>query len=376
LQNALYRQLQGDWAHPYVRRAWAKGESDAQGASGTTSSAGIEVLLSHETEGVVAAITASLARAGFRHYPSKARAWQVIAALYDKEVNKRVPALIDTLTVQAYNRAKVETYRARGHTRVGIIPERVPRSHVHDAWEQNEEGEWNFVRSRRATGRLEAEFEGEQVASQTADDDRVCDECDDIASNSPYDLDAAMDLLPVHIGCRCAIVEWTGEETEDAAPSFYELPVQGVFDFDPDQDRDEHGRWARGGGGLGLPPKEEKAGDPKQDWAKNVRKTLHRQIELALTVGGGALGASLGGFIGGMLGSAVGAVTATQVNKLLTILERRDFTHEQAIHAVAKELGIKLADHLTAAEIEDRYVTTRQVLRDALAVLDSMGDVG
>ncbi len=270
VEHAIAQQLRGDWAIEFVRRAWNKGAADAGGP--VVASAGIEVLLDSELTGVSAAISVAVARVGFRHYASRARAWQAAAAVYDKEMTKRLPALVDTLTVQAYNKAKLAGYRARGVTSVGVIAETIP-PHAH------------------------------------------------------------------------------------------------VRDFDPDQERDERGRWARGSGGLGLPPTTEV--EKKKDWAAHVRKSLHRQVELALTVGGGVLGTSLGGLVGGILGSAVGGIAAKQATRLMTILERHDFTHEQAIHAVAKELGLALRDNLTAAEIEDCYQVTRQVLMDVLAVGDA-----
>jgi hypothetical protein len=44
------------------------------------------------------------------------------------------------------------------------------------------------------------------VNVQTAGDDRVCDECDDIAAAGPYSLDEAEDLIPAHPNCRCTFV--------------------------------------------------------------------------------------------------------------------------------------------------------------------------
>ena len=55
---------------------------------------------------------------------------------------------------------------------------------------------------------LETEFEGEEVGVQTAGDDRVCDECQDIADDGPYTLDEAEGLIPAHNGCRCAYFPW------------------------------------------------------------------------------------------------------------------------------------------------------------------------
>jgi hypothetical protein len=46
----------------------------------------------------------------------------------------------------------------------------------------------------------------EEVNVQTAGDDRVCDECDELAADGPYSLDEADDLIPAHPNCRCALV--------------------------------------------------------------------------------------------------------------------------------------------------------------------------
>jgi hypothetical protein len=264
LQHALRRSLQGDWSLPYVRRAWAKGETDADSTPGTLSSAHIETLLNHELDGIIAAIVAALARMGFRHFANRAQAWAAIAAVFDAEVVKRLPALVSVMTVTSYNRAKVETYRSRGVERVGIVPEQRPepsagfqlsplnraalavgavvgahalaRELRPSRWVKNEQtGAWEFKRGRRAERALRQAFpEGQPVAVQTAEDDRVCDACDGIADGSPYSLDAAMDLLPVHIGCRCAIVEWTDADaavTDFVPPHIHDAAVQPVYDF-------------------------------------------------------------------------------------------------------------------------------------------------
>jgi hypothetical protein len=52
----------------------------------------------------------------------------------------------------------------------------------------------------------EEEAAAEEVNVQTAGDDRVCDECDELAADGPYSLDEADDLIPAHPNCRCALV--------------------------------------------------------------------------------------------------------------------------------------------------------------------------
>lgn len=42
----------------------------------------------------------------------------------------------------------------------------------------------------------------------TAGDDRVCDDCDQIAAQGPYDLEEAQGLIPSHPNCRCAFVPY------------------------------------------------------------------------------------------------------------------------------------------------------------------------
>jgi hypothetical protein len=174
------------------------------------SATAVEVLLDHELAGISAAVSQSVARVGFRYHQSKSKGWQMVAAVYDREMVKRLPALIDTLTVTAYNRAKIEGYRTMGHTHVGVMPEYKPRMVSRDVDIEFIPAPW--------TEKLQG--------VQTAEDDMVCEECLDIADGAPYTLEQALDLLPAHIGCRCALVEWEGDEEQDALPEFLVLPVQ------------------------------------------------------------------------------------------------------------------------------------------------------
>lgn len=52
------------------------------------------------------------------------------------------------------------------------------------------------------------EPESTLVSILTAGDDFVCDDCDGIANDGPYDLDTARTLIPAHPNCRCAFVPY------------------------------------------------------------------------------------------------------------------------------------------------------------------------
>jgi SPP1 gp7 family putative phage head morphogenesis protein len=54
----------------------------------------------------------------------------------------------------------------------------------------------------------QAGVDGVDVVAEfvTAGDDRVCPECEALASAGPYDLDAAEGLIPAHPNCRCVVV--------------------------------------------------------------------------------------------------------------------------------------------------------------------------
>ena len=68
----------------------------------------------------------------------------------------------------------------------------------------------------------------------TAGDDRVCDVCDGISENGPYTINEARGLIPAHPNCRSVFV--AAGTMQDA--------------FDPNEPRDEQGRWSAGGGAM------------------------------------------------------------------------------------------------------------------------------
>ena len=77
------------------------------------------------------------------------------------------------------------------------------------------------------------------VGILTAGDDKVCEECEEWAEGSPYEIEEVRDVYPLHPRCRCAVYPW-----ED-------LRFKGDAGFDPSEPREEHGKWTTGGGGVG-----------------------------------------------------------------------------------------------------------------------------
>jgi hypothetical protein len=141
----------------------------------------------------------------------------------------RLLLLVNTAVVRAVNAGKLFGYRENGIKQVGIDPEWLPNhGHTHDSLVLGDrETRKAKVQRRKKTNkarrsemfsartqqrreqaerRLEAELGQAAVQVLTAGDDRVCDECDDIAADGPYDLDAARGLIPAHPNCRCAFI--------------------------------------------------------------------------------------------------------------------------------------------------------------------------
>jgi hypothetical protein len=154
---------------------------------------------------------------------------EVLSTL-EKITKLRLNLLVNTGVVRAVNHGKLFAYAGLGVRQVGIDPEWVPahRDHGHllrDAKRRKKKVEVQTVaellsaigaiseEQERATKEvlgLEEEEPGEEVTRLvnvlTAGDDRVCDDCDAIATDGPYEIDEARDLIPAHPNCRCAFV--------------------------------------------------------------------------------------------------------------------------------------------------------------------------
>ena len=141
---------------------------------------------------------------------------RAVRRVLEKITRFRLNLLVNTAVVRAVNGGKLFAYGANGINRFGIEPEWLPgitRLHDHlvpdvrDRKQSREARSASTIRRRvRAERKLEAAFKASEVNILTAGDDKVCEDCLNIAANGPYDLDAARGLIPQHPNCRCAFI--------------------------------------------------------------------------------------------------------------------------------------------------------------------------
>jgi hypothetical protein len=119
-----------------------------------------------------------------------------LRAVLEKITKHRLNLLVNTGVVRGVNAGKILGYKNQGIKKVGVMPEWLPPAPVHAN---------HFHDARR---RKQSEEGSIQVSILTAGDDAVCDDCDSIANDGPYDIDSIGDLIPAHPNCRCAYVPY------------------------------------------------------------------------------------------------------------------------------------------------------------------------
>lgn len=126
----------------------------------------------------------------------------------------RLKAAVNSLSVQVHNAARLKQFQAAGVTRVGLTTERLERPRIRPRRLQLHDHRWHDAPARKGRGVLSNLLRGlggiagggGLVNVLTAGDDLVCQECEDIADEGPYELDEAQGLIPAHPHCRCAFV--------------------------------------------------------------------------------------------------------------------------------------------------------------------------
>jgi hypothetical protein len=157
-----------------------------------------------------------------------------VRATIEKVTRLRLNLMVNTSVVRAVNAAKLFAYESEGIERVGIDPEWLPvvasrhadsvAGHCHHRGAGNGLAFLADVRTKKAKKRAtrarnrakrkqapkrrEPSDELKLVEVLTAGDDKVCQDCEDIAADGPYLLAQARDLIPAHPNCRCAFIPW------------------------------------------------------------------------------------------------------------------------------------------------------------------------
>jgi hypothetical protein len=196
----------GSWLLPYVRNATDQGAMHARTAKKDTNVSSeiapadrthiLQALAIAELQGIIEAVSQQAVRALANGLMSKltySATARNVKQVLDTVGVRRSHMLVSFMTVKAFTAATLDGLRARGITRVGIVPERRPRPSVTDA------------KGSKAG----------MVAVQTAEDKFVCDECQEIADDGPYYIDEAEALIPAHPNCRCLLVPADDEEYAD-----------------------------------------------------------------------------------------------------------------------------------------------------------------
>lgn len=178
-----------------------------------------------ELGGICAAVSQQVSRAIGDAIVSRAKP-AITASQIGKVIRNvgagRSTAMANYMVVKTYAATSLDAYRAQGVTHVGTIAEQNPKlDTMFDAARKTPQkrhgktGQFTAFRNpptkkqrkqaEQSTRALQ-NTPGGEVDVLTAEDDRVCEECQSISDNGPYDIDEALSLIPAHINCRCVFV--------------------------------------------------------------------------------------------------------------------------------------------------------------------------
>jgi hypothetical protein len=131
----------------------------------------------------------------------------------EKITRARLILLVNTAVVRSVNAGKLFGYEQSGITHVGINVEWLPTQNYHDHALHDAVRKKKTVKQAGRTAKriLATAFDVELVHVLTAGDDKVCEDCRDIAREGPYEISYAQDLIPAHPNCRCAFVPFGDE---------------------------------------------------------------------------------------------------------------------------------------------------------------------
>jgi hypothetical protein len=203
LENAANATLDARWwVHPWIDRATQHGlkmaQTEMNGAEHQpipTTFESLHQLAHDELRGIIGALVQKVMRTAHRVTARRLvphMAFRELIKPIDSDIRNRIQLFAHAMTVKGHVHGKVAYYRHRGITHVVVNPElRVPRLRRDYLIRDDDESE---------------------VSWETAGDENVCDDCEDMASGGPYTLDEVEDLIPLHAGCRCDLVIFDGGE--------------------------------------------------------------------------------------------------------------------------------------------------------------------
>lgn len=254
------------WPRELIERAVEHGielvEAELSTSLGRLDAGEVSRLHSHAATSEVRGIAGETERRLLRHVvraietkQSPEALMREVRATLEKITRLRLHLMINTGVVRAVNAGKLFAYASEGIDQVGIDPEWLPHTHQRDSAaghpradlvplildarskkakrrERVAKNKAKRVRRKRgvaeellkeiaanafgqqATGFAERVLEVIEEAEDpvtmvnvlTAGDDKVCQECEDIASDGPYELEEARDLIPAHPNCRCSFI--------------------------------------------------------------------------------------------------------------------------------------------------------------------------
>jgi hypothetical protein len=183
----------GYWLNEHMDRAFRHGLKSAErwGSPEAQVEPIYYTFAKNEVEGIVDATTQRVTRVvnyGILQGEKGRTLFARITGAAYKVMEPRLYMLGHQLIVQQHNLARLEVFRAAGHTHVGVTPERLPKG------------------ARRRPAHDHAMVRDQALVNvQTAEDDDVCEECQDLAESGPYTLEEAEALIPAHINCRCEL---------------------------------------------------------------------------------------------------------------------------------------------------------------------------
>jgi hypothetical protein len=219
--------LENDTAYldPMIEAAYRKGMTRAQRLSRAVTPPDMREVISNlqqltlvEMQGIVEAFSQRVVRLGVNAQLDRVQP-KVLAASIKEAVEKigivRSKATVSVMVVKAHAQATLDTFEAAGVTHVNGVPETVRPMRVRrrtsdeaifPAPTRRGESASTIGRIRREERRVERAFEATLVEVQTAEDDLVCPQCEEISADGPYTIDQARSLIPAHPECRCSFV--------------------------------------------------------------------------------------------------------------------------------------------------------------------------